>query len=199
MFRVESMTRQELESLVSPKQGYSEAIPADLFQVRTYTSGTTSRLAFFTGAPANPQEGNVQNGQLPVPQYFQIASVHFDVLQPPNAANMRDVFQLKNGDASVLGRPTWTFTLANKDYGPYPLAGLGPSGGVKGHFTTTGQEQATGGEPSLSGWYTGGLSLTIPPQQSFSLTVDWPSVLTLNGGDTNVSAVLRGVLHRRIV
>lgn len=201
-------TFDQLQNESTPKSvpgGNMEAVAWDVFDTATYVSGTTTSLTFFTTTRTSPRLSNLSPaGQFPNPQFFRLYSMSLDVMVAPTAAGTQatvfeDMHKLLYGDSN--GAPTFLFTLANKQYGPFPLSRMHATGGPQGFGystgTTVGEAYANNSYPD--GGYIFANSILIPPQQAFSVTLEWDSAQTLGGGDTRLRPVLHGTLYRRIL
>ena len=205
-FPVRPRTLEQLQERATPqpvKGGQSEAVPWELFNVQLYNSAADTQRRFFTAAPATPRFGNVGGAGLPAPQYFEIYYATFDAKIPPVAAAgtpILDMWSLLNGVAGGgAGDPTWTFVLADKQLGPFPLRGLHTRGGPTGFSTQATSEYANNSDTSAIGTFCWDGAIVIPPTQAFSITLDWPAAVTLDAGDVELTVSLQGVLHRRVL
>jgi len=200
-------TVAELIALSKPQvPGQLESYADILYSVRTYTSGTTTRLTFFDFV-GDPSLTNMeQAGTLPDPQFFEIWGIHFGVrtrvTNTPEGITgaLDDVEQLvRSGGGSLV------LTIGSKPYGPWPLEALhalgGPTGGGWGLDNV-----AAGGTPSQTQWANNGLlgyglnqhgALLVPPKQRLNVEVRWPAALTLVA-DRPVYVALSGVKHREV-
>ncbi|MGE0161059.1 MAG: hypothetical protein AB7T31_16810 [Gemmatimonadales bacterium] len=200
---VRPRTRAKLAAMAEPSVvsgGQSEALEWELFDTQLYTSATTTELTFFSAAPANPFIGNIAGANgLPTPQYFEVYYFGLDVLRVPgNTDVLGDLFRIIKGagGAALQGIPTWSFVLADKQMGPFPLAGLQSMGGITGFSTRTAQEYGNVG--NLSSTFCSDGAIVIPPTQSFRVVMRWPAALTLSA-NVQIVAQMRGVLHRRVL
>lgn len=202
-FPVRPRTLKRLAEMANPTTqvsgGQSEALAWILYDTQLYVSTTTTQLTFFGAAPANRFLGNSTGQGIPTPQYFEC---YFWGLQPliapGNLAALNNVFQLTNGagGAALQGTPTWTFTLADKQMGPFPASSLHGLGGPTGFTTQTTTEYANNG--GLDNTFSSDGAVVIPPTQSFQVDMRWPAALTL-AADTQLVFWIAGVLHRRIL
>lgn len=204
-FPVRPRTLKKLQEMATPQSvpgGNSEAVPWELFSCRTYDSAATTSLRFFDSAPSNPRLGNV-GPSLPSPQYFEVFYAYLTIFAIPGAtAAIDDIWLLTHGVGTAgVGTPTWTFTLADKALGPFPLQGLHTRGGVTGGNAGAAatSEWGSNAETTGNGTFCFDGSLMIPPTQNFSVDIQWPAPVTLAGGDTELCVSLAGVLHRRIL
>lgn len=205
-FPVRARTLRELAQMAEPqavKGGQSEALSWIFYDTATYTSAATTELTFFTTTRANRQLSNLNGRGLPTPQYFEIFSFNLDVLTPAGTSTpIEDTWEILNGTGVAgQGGPTWTFILADKQVGPFPLTAIHGLGGLRGSFTTptTGAAGAwaQNGDGSSSGYFADG-AIVVPPNQTFSVVVTWPAALTLSA-DRDIRASMCGVLHRRVL
>lgn len=201
-FPVEARTLDELRSLSQPnvvEGGQSEALAWILYDTQLYESGVTQELTFFSQSPANRFVGNTTGQGLPTPQYFECYFWGVDVLREPgNTDVLGDTWRILNGvgGAALVGAPTWRFTLADKQMGPFPLRSLHGLGGVTGFTTRTGQEYANNG--GLDNTFCSDGAMVIPPTQSFTVNFNWPAPVTLSG-DTQLGFWVAGTMHRRVL
>ncbi|MGE0347377.1 MAG: hypothetical protein AB7N73_15005 [Gemmatimonadales bacterium] len=180
--------------------GQSEALAWQLFDTQLYVSATTTALTFYTASPASPFVGNVggANG-LPTPQYFEVYFFGLDILRVPgNTDVLGDLWRILNGagGAALQGAPTWSFTLAQKTMGPFPLRGLRGLGGVTGFTTRTAQEYANNG--AMDNTFSADGAIVIPPTQGFQVDLRWPAAVTLSA-NVQLQLWMAGVLHRRVL
>lgn len=206
-FPVRPRTLADLERMATPQPvegGQSEAVPWQLFNVQTYVSAATTQLRFFTAAPATPRLGNVGGAGLPAPQFFEAYYISLDIKVEPDVAAahdpLLDTWGILNGAAGGLaGDPTWTFQLADKNLGQFPLRGLHTLGGPTGFTTNVTTEYANNADASGVGTFCFDGAIVIPPTQAFSVTLDWPAAVTLTAGNIELVVTLSGVLHRRVL
>lgn len=205
-FPVRPRTLQDLERMATPQPvegGQSEAVPWQLFNMQTYASAATTQLQFFTAAPATPRLGNVGGAGLPAPQFFEAYYISLDILTEPVVAAQSpvlDTWLILNGlVGGVIGAPTWTFELADKKLGPFPLRGLHTLGGPTGFTTQVTSEYANNADASGVGTFCFDGAIVIPPTQAFNVTLDWPAAVTLGAGNIQLAVTLSGVLHRRVL
>jgi len=205
--RVVPKTRQQLYALAYPETANQpEAISHILFDTQTFTSASTTTLTFFNTQQSDPTLGNLeQAGALTDPQWFEIHNWGLDVLQDGSAVVgvtevgiMDDIAKLM-----LVGRPIFTFSMSNKQYGPYPLSFLHTSGGPTGQIAA-GNTAATGniqfGTNSFpdGGWNWRG-NVIIPPKVGFKASVQWAAAQTLAAGNPLLRMWIAGVLHRRVL
>jgi hypothetical protein len=190
-----------LQSL-KPNATQPEAIPDVVYDTQTYVAAGSAVLTFFAVLPA-PKDLTLTNmqlaGVLPNPVYFEIQKVYFDILgatttAATQAGAVSDVDQIMK-----VGRGIATFTLSDKNYGPYPLTFFGGSGGSQGVIASaiatpgsiqSGNNRDNGGFP-MNG------ALTIPPQVSFNWTLNWVAGTAITA-DTKVRVSMLGIKYRRV-
>lgn len=194
-----------------PSVGQPEVVPWFLYSRKSYVSGTTVRLTYFDTIGDLALTNMELQSQLPTPQFFEVFSFHFTVLQPSRSTlapaggnaltgSLDNVEQLHRS-----GRGRWAFKMSGKEYGPFPLHTVGPAGNMTGLLTGL-DNVAAGGTPDagqVAGWAAQfGCSdpiITIPPTTHFEVISEWPAALTLDGGNTYVEFGLWGALHRKVV
>lgn len=209
-FPVVSRSLDDLRAMSQPRstpgQGIIlEAIPWVIYDTQTYTSGTTTSLTFFQAPSSDPTLTNMNgSGTLPEPQFFELYYMGLDVLEPviSNATGVASAWtdvQLLMMDATA--RSVFTFSYANKSYGPIPLSFLHASGGVQGQ----GFNEAAAGTVKLTyannsipdGGFCWNGSVVIPPSTNFGVTANWAAAATLIA-DRRLRCWMSGVLHRRV-
>lgn len=204
-YPVVAKSREELVRQSTPEsipEGQSEAIPAILFDTELYESGVTTQATFFTTARASRRLSNLNGAGLPSPNFFEAMYFTFNARIPPavDGTPLLDVWSLLNGDPAVdQGWPTFRFVLADKQIGPYPLLALHSLGGITGFTTNVTESYANNSTPDGSGTFCLDGAVTIPPTQTFTIEIEWPSAVTLGNGDTQIMAAMLGVLHRRVL
>lgn len=177
------------------------------YDVQSYDSGVTTRLTFFQQTQANASLSNIEaGGVLPFPTYLEIHGICFDAY-PGDGTYASTAAGGVGGVVDDIGRlihaslASWTFQLAGKSYGPFPLAacsGLSAPGG-HGYGTFTAEESIQFGTngPRDMGFFVGGAWI-IPPQQSYNIVVEWPAAVTLTQGDYDVRFALVGTKYRKV-
>lgn len=170
--------KTENRKAIPPSGASPEAIWHIAFDTKTYTDNATVSLNFFDST--NLGNGFLTNmeaaGQFPAPQIFDIYGIFCDLwtavgvsTNAATAGNVNDLYLLL-----FTGTPVWTFTLQNKNYGPYPLISLhglnAPVAFLSSTVATVSQQFASNDRtPGFS--YNGGI--TIPAQTSFQFQVRW--------------------------
>lgn len=189
-----------------------ECIWDQRYDTQAYVSAATTLLNFFQTTNVDPTITNMQAaGQFPDPQFFGIHDICCDFV-PGGAAggnasyvstvNAANTGQLSSiGLLMFVGRPIWTLSISDKNYGPYSLTVLHGTGAVQGYFVGTGvalDHVEYGHNTVASGWnYCG--SLIIPPKVNFLYSVRWAAAQTLVGGNMNIRLSQFGVMARRVV
>lgn len=168
-----------------PRSGRDpEAIWHLAYDTKTYTDNTTTSLNFFDST--NVGNGFLSNmespGQFPAPQVFDIHGIFLDAwtaapvsTSATNTGNINDLYLLM-----FVGTPTWTLTLQQKNYGPYPLASLHGLGAptVFGWSSDGAEILQNAATDRTPGWSYNG-SITIPAQTTFQFTVRWAAAQDL--------------------
>lgn len=187
-----------------------EAIPWILYDTQTYTSGTTTTLSFFASTNNDKTLSNMESsGQLPDPQYLIVNYVTCDILVSPSVTTTAAVTGALNDIELLLkaARATFTLSMSNKNYGPFPLRACHPLGGATGIIAAEGTETAAArnifqaansGIPGSGGFPFMG-ALVIPPKVGFGITVNFAAAQTLAGGNPNIQIGLAGILYRRVL
>lgn len=201
--RFKAHSRAQLKAAATPPSGSSpEAIWHQLYDTETYVDNTTTTLNFFQTTKADPTLSNMQTaGQLPSPQIFQIHNICVDLIQAVGVStsattvgNIDDLYLLL-----ITGRPIWTLSIADKNYGPYSLSALHATGSLNAQLSSTvatvSQQFAT--NTPFPGWNYFG-RIIIPEQNNFTIRVQWAAAQQLTA-DVRVRMSMFGVLTRRVL
>lgn len=206
---VQPKRRAQLVAQSNPGVGdQPEALAWVFYDTQTYIDNSTVELAFFQTTSTDRSITNVPTaGQLPDPQFFEIAYFGCDFLfdqvdnTDPSKSALADLITLL-----VTGRAFWSFNISDKQIGPFPLTFCHASGGATG-IATGFDNVAAGGTPSLisvanNGIFDGGYcvdkAITIPPKVGFNVQVRWPASVQIEN-DTLLRFWMAGVLHRRVL
>lgn len=201
--RFNAATRAQLSRAANPSApGGPEAIWHQLYDTQTYVDNTTTRLTFFQTTNVDPTITNMQGAsQLPAPQYFTIYDITCDIIQPNTVSAAASVVGAYNDLFLLLldGRPTWTLSISDKQYGPYSLSSLHATGGpVGGVDAGTAAEIHQWGTNAMSpGWNYNG-SIIIPPNVNFSIQVNWSAAQNLVANRL-IRLSMFGILSRRVL
>lgn len=198
---------EQIKQDLQPKS--PEAIPDWLYDTQTYTDNATTELTFFAASQADRSVSNLQSGgALPADTALYLYNIYVDYYNnaagtpyvssttaaTENVGNINDI-----GLLAVNGRGRLTLTLANKEYGPWPLNAFGGLGAVQGFGwgTVTAEETMQYGHNALHnrGWIGG--AIVLPPQIGFSVRINWPAAVDLTG-DYRVRVVLAGTRYRKV-
>lgn len=200
---VKAKTRAELVRQSNPGVGdQPEALSWVFYDTQPYVSGATVRLPFFQQTGQSQAITNMEaGGQLPDPQFFEIAYFGCDILTDvfdgatAAAGGLNDVQRLV-----LTSQAYWSFNISNKSIGPFPLSFCHASGGVTGFVAGA---TATLGGYANNGIFDGGFcvdqAITIPPKVGFFVDVNWPTAVTLGQDPTQVRFWMAGTLHRRVL
>lgn len=197
-------TRMQLEELANPQgKGVSEAVPWILYDTQEYTSTATTTLNFYQTQQSDRTLSNLlQGGALTEPNYFEIYNLGFDVLLDMTTVAGGETGALDDiAKLMLVGRPIFTLTIQDKNYGPFPLSFLHTSGGPHGFGwgTFSAPESVQYGNNSVpdGGWNWRG-SVVIQPKVGFSVQVQWNAAQTLAAGNTFLRFWMAGCLHRAV-
>lgn len=190
--KVELYTYQQLDIMSRPgNANQPEALPWVLFDTQTFTSGTTTRLEFFTTLQTNKSLGNLDlAGSLTRGEYFMIHSIGLDILTPvtqtistSEVGAISDVQELLFGDATTGGDAgRFTFNMLSKSIGPFPLSFLHASGGPTGFLNSGNTAASPVVQYANNGIFDGGFpfgKVVIAPNTQFSVVLEWGGAITL--------------------
>lgn len=200
-------TKAQLLALSNPQAANQpEALPWVLYSTKQYVSATTTSLTFFDKAEGGDLSlTNMEAAsQITDPKFFEIHSIGLDILNDVTSV------EALGGDGALddvqklvlQGRGRFQLTLSDKKFGPFPLSFLHASGGATGYgwgTIGTGESVQVANNGIFDGGYYVGGSVILPPNTGFDFTMDWPSALTLNFGNTYLRAWMFGVMHRRVL
>lgn len=205
-FPVQPKTRQTLAMLANPElANQPEALPWVLYDTQAFTTAVTVSQNYFLTQPGDRTLGNMEGpGQLPDPQFFEIWFWGVDFLiNPAVVAAATAVGPLTDISQFLWAqRFIWTFTISNKNIGPFPLSFFHASGGPTGFMAAT-YAAPVKMEYANNGVFDGGYgvfgSIVIPPKLGFVVSLAGAGAPTLNQSPLNVRAWKAGVLHRRVL
>jgi hypothetical protein len=196
--------RARLIAIASPDQaGQPECNAWRLYDTQNATTATTPTLIFFQTVNVDKTLSNMEGpGQLPDPQFYEIAGFECDVLSAPvSAATFLGPY---NDIANLLftTRGIFTFNMSNKRYGPWPLTAAHGTGGPVGVMSNNATPPIFS-QAAVNGIFDGGFwadkQIVIPPKIGFDTTLNFGAAVTLNLSPTPIRFVLWGVLHRRVL
>lgn len=202
---IKPLTWSEILQYGQPRSAdQPEAYRDVIFDTQTYVDNTTTTLTYFQTVQADRTLGNIQAaGALPAANAFAISALSCELAigaekgtaTPQNAAA---------NDASLLlitGRPTLTFILSDKTYGPWPLVHVGAAGGLslEGFGTTTADtgSWASAGVTPNGGFFLGN-SIILLPNVQFSVVLNWTAAQDISA-NRNIRISLHGTRYRRVV
>ena len=201
------LTKAALAAISDPTSaGQPECIPWILYDTQDFVTASTTQLTFFQTVQTDQTLGNLPSqAQLPDPQHFVLHYVTCDVLAIPSLSAAGTVVGALNDIDLIMkgGRPVFTITMSDKNYGPFPLRAChalgGVTGGVAGTFAATTDIQfGNNGIPGGGGFPFMG-AIVIPPKVSFKLSVQWSATQAINVSPVKIQIGLAGVLYRRVL
>jgi hypothetical protein len=207
-YPINASSAAALAAAATPPSGTAlEALPWDLHETNTATFATATaniNAAFFQTVFTDKTQGNMESaGQLPSPQWMELAGYCCDILAIPatGTALLGPISDIANLLKAVRG--TFYFSLSNKIYGYFPLTLAHSTGGEVGFYgaTLTAPAQVSYGNNGVpdGGWWIDG-AITIPSQQNFALNIiTSATATTFNQTPLPVRSNLWGVLHRRVL
>lgn len=216
-FPPKALRLNQLMAIVNPEEAKEpEVIPHPIFSTRAYLAAGLTRLTFFDGTAVIPQRDNINNGQLPAPQFFVMHRAFVDILALPSstlgaggavatpvAGALNDIELLtKFGNGGLL-----KLAISDKNYLTIPIRHVPAAGGATGFFQLNSSNVAVSqpnliqmgnnGIPGLGGWPINGM-IVIPPQTNFIASIEW-NVATAISVDTEISITIYGALYRRVL
>jgi len=201
-FPVKAKSYEQLKTLSQPQArrgGASECYAHAFYDTESYVDVTTLFLDFFVTTKANRQLSNLSPaGALPVDMFFEIYHFMVDVLYPKSDVAWADYQMLLQGTGAE-GGPIFSFILADKNYGPWPLTLLHGTGGITGFglgpAAAAVEEYANNSIPDGSLFQDG--ALVIPPNTGFSARIEWAATCDI-AANKYLRLTMAGVLHRAI-
>jgi len=170
-------TRAQLAAIANPESANQpEALPWVLYDTVAWTTASTTSGTYFGTVQSDKTLGNMEGpGQLPDPQYFEIAYWGCDFLDPvltaaAPAATTGPIIDI--GNFLFGGRATWTFNISNKRVGPFPLTFMHASGGPTGFgYTISGTTNRV--EYGNNGVFDGGFCVECLTESIFTQAGSW--------------------------
>jgi hypothetical protein len=205
--KIRPKTRAQLAMLANPESANQpEALPWVLYDTQSWVSGTTASNTYFGTVQGDKTLGNMEGpGQLPDPQYFEIAYWGIDFLLAAINAAAPAVTVSQWADLTQFlfaQRGTFEFNISNKRIGPFPMTFFHASGGPTG-FGYSNSATTARFEYGNNGIFDGGFcvenAIIIPPKLGFDVTLRTAAVVTLGTTPLNVRVWQAGVLHRRVL
>lgn len=192
----------ENQKAIPPSGRSPEAIWHVAYDTKTYTDNSTTSLNFFDSTNVGTLDlSNMEvGGQFPAPQVFNIHGIMLDAwtaapvsTSATNTGNINDLYLL-----IFVGRPRWTLTIQQKNYGPYPLSCLHGTGAPQVFgFSSDGAEILQVASTDRSpGWNYNG-SITIPSQTAFQFNITWAAAQDLTA-DWRLRVSMSGKLSRAV-
>jgi len=198
-------------AVVNPQQ--KEKITYALWHRQAFVSGTTVQLVYFNVGTTGVNGNIPPAGQLQSANSFLVQAVRIFVSLPPReaaaaapaagtvAGPIEDMHQ-------IITTGAVTFKVGDKEYGRWPIWMLPGGAGVGGAILAVGAAEAAAtiqefsyavnGSTDPRQVYSLQVPILIPPQFSFSLTLDWAAAITLTGATTLtfITCILDGTLIR---
>lgn len=205
--KIRPKTRAQLQMLANPESANQpEALPWVLYDTQAWTTAVTASNTYFGTVQGDKTLGNMEGpGQLPDPQYFEIAYWGVDfLLAAVNAAAPVVTISPQADIISFLftNRGTFEFNISNKRIGPFPMSFFHASGGPTG-FGWSNSATTARFEYANNGIFDGGFcvenAIIIPPKLGFDVTLRTFAPVTLGVTPLNVRVWQAGVLHRRVL
>lgn len=213
----------ELESYSVNRKGQYEGIRQSLYDYQSYgTSGVGATQYSFFQIPVGQSsktkaDTNMTNaGMLPAPQKFLVQSIEVWFVPPSGTAKIPP--EVSQSFAAATDPNSWSDDIASFYYGnafleftigskPYlteaPLARFPPKTGIQGNFAVSGTFTATAGlywdtSRAVGRPYFLEGGLLIPATQNFTVTINFPTAVTLPSAATGgiVGVILDGFLYR---
>lgn len=175
------------------------------YDTQLYTSGTTTRLAFFQTLQATRNLGNMEiAGVLAHPKAFIIRAIRVHFKQIPLLSTTAPAANASSDIALLTNNGSLALEVGNKNYGIWQPHMLPGGAGVYTELAGAGGEAidefvsyAANGVPDPRAIYTLSQPLMIEPQINFNVTMEWPAAQTLTG-NLNIEVMLDGELLRPV-
>ncbi len=205
-----ALTRADLDLMSNPiAANQPEVVPWQLYDTQNITTAVATPLVFFGGQNNDKTLSNMEGpGQLTDPQYFIVHYLAADFLQAPAATALANepnsaLANVENVLKTV--RATFTFSMSNKQYGPFSLTMAHGTGGAS--FSGYGYGTAANGTSAGvvnngivgSGGFPFSGAVVIPPKVGFNVTVNFSAAPTIVAGPLPLRLSLIGALYRRVL
>lgn len=214
-FNPKPRTLAELMALINPEKAQQpEVVPAVLYSTRNWLAATT-RLTFFDTNANVATADNVNNGQLPAPQFFVLERIFLSFLQPPTShlgaggAAATGLTGALHNLALLLntGAMLFRFSISDKEYLRIPGRQIPQSGGPTGLWQLNSSnvaasvpeslQLANNGVPGVGGWPVNGM-VVIPPQTNFTCSLEVSAAQAISA-TIPIAVEIYGSLYRRVL
>lgn len=187
---------EDLEAVSTPGSSYTaEFIPFCFFDTQSSGNTVLGNYNFFGGQATDLTLGNLpQAGTIPAGQYYQLAYIGFECLQPVTAASEVNVNNLIT--LYYVSRPVMVLTYATKLYGQWPLTHLNRPGGFSVQSSITTHSEAQWMSDGVGVWIDG--AVTFQPRQSFQWQLQALAGGTITTAPLQMRASMYGTLYRTV-
>lgn len=200
---IEAFTPDQLEALANPPAGAKlQAVRGHLWDSQLYTSGTTTKLTFFTTVQTDLTLGNAlgNNGAMPAKTYFRPDFINFDIHTRATVSGANTAVGAFDDIQQLVftQRGTVTMKIGSTAYPNMRISYLHTSGGAIGTVSASltapqGLQGANNGQQD--GGYNFAGSGVLCPGQTLSVIVNWAAAATLLSGNIYCSYCLDGTWY----
>lgn len=197
----------------STKFPSTEIIGSMLWDTFTFVSGAggTVLARFFNAVRASLDLGNMETPSvLTGDKAMLVRAFRFYVKQEPRTVARAATGNVQAGAtdnlAQLMDTGVMTLIIGDKSYAQFPLWTVPSGAGQFGMLALSGDaadpgsivDAAVAGVPTVENALVLSQPLFIAPQMKFEVQIAWPAVITLSGGNTNITFALDGDLLRPV-
>lgn len=191
---------RDIEQLVAdaqPQGATSNTVRGVLWDMQLFTSGSTTKLNFFTAIQTDPTLGNCPGNGGILPDGYGIAPnyITVDILTRATVSGANTAVGAYDDIQQLLQRGVMNMRVGSTSMPSTPLSFLHCSGGAIGSLAAslTAPQGLQGGN---NGQQDGGWNVTdsfiITPQNPFKFSIEWNAAITLLSGNIYFRASLEG-------
>lgn len=175
---------------------------SQLWDTKTFTSGSTRQLNFFN--TANTQTSpDIGTNVFPYPQSVLVKAIGlFFKINPsltPTLSNANQWPSRFDDICQIINAGVLTINLSKKSWGPFALWKLASGGGAHAYLTGAGGttpnavNYANVGIPSIDAAFRLIIPFVIPANSQATFVMSWPTTLTLQNGNPDLCLCLETV------
>lgn len=190
-------TIDELVQDSSPQGATSNTVRGVLWDMQLFTSGSTTKLNFFTAIQTDPTLGNCPGNGGILPDGYGIAPnfITVDILTRATVSGANTAVGAFDDIQQLLQRGVMNMRVGSTSMPSTPLSFLHGAGGAVGSLAAS-LTAPQGLQGANNGVQDGGWNVTdsfiITPQNPFKFSIEWNAAITLLSGNVYFRASLEG-------